>query len=358
MKTPVVGAHLRMKETESADALVRYIKESLGPLGVNLLVLEFNPGYNFRCFPELASGTFGRDDAKKVAAAAKEAGIRIVPLFMCLGHQGWRYEKNPLLTVYPEFDETPDVKEGIKEPDTIAGKVILNTPDGIFYCHSWCASNDDVYKYVFPMMDEIMEDFGADCLHVGMDEVFSIAEDCCPRCVGKGRAELFARTINILHDHIVKEKGWQMMMWSDRLNNAKELGYHAWEGDELGMWRAADMIPTDIILADWHYDMNEKGFPGFEILMEKGFTVLPAGWRNLKQTHFLLDEAKKYAESAKQKNLPGSMAGMLITCWNEASAEYLDNMNAYVKARIQDEENMDARGIASSLVYVAEELRK
>jgi hypothetical protein len=317
------------------------------------MVLEFNPGYNFTCYPELANGTFGKEDSKKLAAVAKECRIRLVPLFMCLGHQGWRYEKNALLSHYPEFDETPDVVEGIKEPDKVAGKIITNTPDGIFYCHSWCASNDDVYKYVFPMMDEIMEDLGADCLHVGMDETFSIAEDSCPRCVGKGRAELFARTINTLHDHIVKEKGWEMMMWSDRLNNANEHGYHAWEGDILGMWRAADMIPTDIILADWHYDMNEKGFQsGFESLMKKGFRVLPAGWRDLKQIDFLWSEAKKSAKSADEKGYEGKIAGLMVTCWSEASAENLDELNTHVKAKLQSEE-IDLRGVASSVVYMS-----
>jgi len=356
-KPPIIGAHLRIQDTGCTDALCRYIKESLGPLGVNLLVLELNPGYDFKCYPELSSGSFGKEDAKKVAACAKEAGIRVAPLFMCLGHQGWAYGKNPLLTHYPEFDETPDVTEGKKSPDLIAGKPIHNTPNGIFYCHSWCASNDDVYKYVFPMIDEIMEDFGADALHVGMDETFSIAEDSCPRCVGKGRADLFAHTVNTLHNHIVKEKGWQMLMWSDRLNNAKEHGYHEWEGDVLGIWRAADMIPTDILLCDWHYDMNERGFPGFETLMEKGFTVLPSGWRDLKQTKFLLDETRKYAKVGADKNLPGKMAGMMITCWSEATGEFINNMNELVKTRIHDEENKDSRGIASSLVYVANELK-
>jgi hypothetical protein len=85
--------------------LVQYIREGLAPLGVNLLCLEFNPGYNYLCFPELADGTFGRDSAQKVAAAAKTAGIRIVLLFMCLGHQRWRFNRNALLKAYPEFIE-------------------------------------------------------------------------------------------------------------------------------------------------------------------------------------------------------------------------------------------------------------
>ena len=342
------AAHLRVSDAGTTDKLIQYIKEGLAPLGINLLCLEFNPGYNYRSFPELADGSFGKMNAQKVAAAAKEAGISIVPLFMCLGHQGWRFQKNALLKNHPEFDETPHIAEdGDAE----------NTPDLEFYCHSWCASNDDVYKYVFPMIDEIMEDFDADCVHVGMDEVFSMADENCPRCKGKDRAELFARTVNILHNHIVKEKGWKMMMWGDRLNDAETFGYHAWEGDIWGTWRALDMIPNDIIIADWHYELNEKGFAGIEAFIEKGFAVLPAGWRHLKQTRFLLEEALKYEKSAKEKGYPGTLVGMMVTCWSEASNEALDTLLESVKAREQDENAKDLHGVASSVVYIANELK-
>jgi len=340
----IKAVHLRVKDAATTDKLIQYINEGLAPLGVNLLCLEFNPGYNYRCYPELADGSFGKEDAQKVAAAAKKAGIRIVPLFMCLGHQGWRFRKNNLLKLHPEFDETPNVPEdGDAE----------NTPDLEFYCHSWCASNDDVYKYVLPMIDEIADDLGADCVHVGMDEVFSLADENCPRCKGKDRAELFARSVNILHDHIVKKKGRKMMMWADRLNHAEECGYHAWEGDIWGTWKAIDMIPKDIILADWHYEMNEKGFPGIEVFLEKGFTVLPSSWKSLEQTRFLLKEALKYKKSAKEKGYPGELMGVMVTCWSEANNELLDKLLASLKAREQNEEAQDARGIASSVVYIA-----
>lgn len=36
------------------------------------------------------------------------------------------------------------------------------------YVYSWCASNDGVYDYIFPMMDEIIEAMDAKIVHVGM----------------------------------------------------------------------------------------------------------------------------------------------------------------------------------------------
>jgi hypothetical protein len=148
-----------------------------------------------------------------------------------------------------------------------------------------------------------------------------------------------------------------MMMWADRLNNAEAFGYGAWEGDIWGTWHAVDMIPNDIMLAAWHYEMNEKGFPGIEALLEKGFTVLPAGWRYLKQTRYLLDEALKYGSSAKEKGYKGAMAGMMITCWSEANGELLDNLLKCLKSRELNEEVKDARGVASSIVYMADRLK-
>jgi hypothetical protein len=117
------------------------------------------------------------------------------------------------------------------------------------------------------------------------------------------------------------------------------------------------MIPKDILLADWHYEMNEKGFPGIGALLEKGFTVIPASWRELKQTRFLLDEALKNGKLAKEKGYAGILAGMMVTCWSEANNELVDILLNSVKNREQNEEAKDARGIASSVVYMAEKLK-
>jgi len=48
----------------------------------------------------------------------------------------------------------------------------------------------------------------------------------------------------------------------------------------------------------------------------------------------------------------------MITCWSEATAELLDSLLASLKAREQNEEAKDARGIASSIVYMADFLKK
>ena len=47
---------------------------------------------------------------------------------------------------------------------------------------------------------------------------------------------------------------------------------------------------------------------------------------------------------------------MMITCWSEANNEVLSALLEFVKAREQSEEK-DTRGIASSVVYMADRLK-
>ena len=137
-------------------------------------------------------------------------------MFNCLGHQSWATNTGPLLKKHPEFDETPHIPADNK---------------GI-YCREWCPSHPDVNKVVFDLSDELIDAFEADALHVGMDEVFLIGSDKCPRCKGKDVGELFAGVVNRLHQHLVEEKGVEMLMWGDRLLDAGKFTYGTMGGEQ------------------------------------------------------------------------------------------------------------------------------
>lgn len=306
---PFVGLHTRLADHDAVPNLVRLIEEGLVPAGINTLILEFNPGYAWRCYPEFSTGTFNRQDALQVKAVCGRHGIRIIPLFQCLSHQSpFGPEPWPLFKAHPEFLETPDVPADARWPD--------------FYCHSWCASNDDVYPYVFAMIDELIEDFSPDIVHIGLDEVFEIGEDSCPRCRGKNKAELFGRTVKILHDHLA-EKGIRTMMWGDRLLDADKLGYQMWEADKLGMYPAfdrPDQISRDILICDWHYDKHDHGYPSIGQFMQNGFFTIPSVAVDLDQARFFWGFCLEYAYLAKKYDWPGKLGGLLFTNWQPLSA--------------------------------------
>src|SRR5262249_54116813 len=81
----------------------------LAEMGLNVIILEINYGFRFEAYPRLRNGReqVTPDGAGKLAAVCKKHGIRLIPQFQCVGHQSWKGNTFPLLTVYPEFDLTP-----------------------------------------------------------------------------------------------------------------------------------------------------------------------------------------------------------------------------------------------------------
>src|SRR5271157_4028229 len=174
---PVRGIRLSAPMPGEVQRMTKFIREVLAKEGDNTLVLEINYRYQFQRHPEVADAdALSLADARAIAAAARESGIELIPLVDLLGHQSWAKKTFGLLSAHPEFDETPG---------------LYKDNEGI-YCRSYCPLHPQVHAVVFDVIDEILGAFEAKTLHAGMDEVFLIGEDACPRCKGKDKAQLFA----------------------------------------------------------------------------------------------------------------------------------------------------------------------
>jgi len=316
------GVHLLQPAHAGMSRLKRAIAEELAPLGINALVLEINYQFQYRSHPELGSPEgLSHDDARELADLCRRHKIRVIPQFNCLGHQSWRKNTFPLLIKYPEFDETPDTP--------------LDNP-GI-YCRSWCPSHPRVNEVVFSLIDELVDAFQADAVHVGMDEVFIVASDQCPRCRGKDPAEVFAKAVNDLHLHIVGEKRLTMLMWGDRLLDDKTMHYGKWEASANGTAGAIDRIPKNLILCDWHYEPRDS-YPSVHYFQNKGFRVWPSSWKNEKAALAMLNDARKGATER--------MIGHLCTTWAGAD----DVMRALLREDEGRKLSENATEAASALV--------
>ncbi len=290
-RPPWRGVHLTAPEARHLTLVERALTEQLAPAGVNLLVFEVNYRFAWKSHPELAlPGALTREQARKLAATCRRYGIRLVPLFNCLGHQSWSTNTFPLLARYPEFDETPQIPR--------------DNP-GI-YCRSWCPQHPRVNEVVFALFDELLEAFEADALHVGMDEVFLLAHEQCARCRGQDPARLFARAVNDYHRHLVGQRRVEMWMWGDRLLDDATMKYGEWEASRNGTAPAVELIPRDIVICDWHYEPRAE-YPSVPFFQERGFRVLPASWRNREAALALLD----YARAQNR----GRVVGHLCTTW-------------------------------------------
>jgi hypothetical protein len=297
-KSPRAGAPwvaLHVLEYQN-DADLQSLEGQLPDLaarGLNVLVLEVDYAFEFRSHPELriAEKVITRAGARRLVEAARRHGIRVIPQFQSFGHQSWAKTTYPLLTKYPQLDLTPGGFPG---------------NEGI-YCREWDPMNPRVYQIVFALIDEIVDAFKADTLHVGMDEVFLLGNDASPSTKGKDPAEVFARAVNDLYAHVVKKRKLQMIMWGDRLIDAGRYDYGEWESSKNRTWPAIYMIPRDIVIADWHYEKRDS-YPSLSLFLDKGFRVLPTSFKDVEASRGLIEYARGLPR-------PGIL-GHLFTSWS------------------------------------------
>ena len=231
------------------DEFIKFIEEELAPRSVNALILRVDYNFQYTSHPEMADqGGLSREQAQKIAETCKRHQIRIIPLINLLGHQSWHSTCGKLLKAHPEFDETPEVK--------FPEKYVWPNADGL-YCKSYCPRHPKIHEVVFALVDEVCDAFEADAFHAGMDEVFYIGEDQCPRCKGHNKAELFADEVRAIRDHLQPAKR-QLWMWGDRLLDGKLTGLGEWEASRNDTYPAVDLIPKDVVICDWHYERADQ----------------------------------------------------------------------------------------------------
>lgn len=307
---PVRGLAIAAPSPKNIDSFLLFINQELAPRKINTLILRVDFGYQFKSHPELVSnGELSNADVKKLVAAAKRNNIRIIPQINLLGHQSWASTTGKLLQVYPQFDETPWVK--------MPEKYVWPNADGL-YCKSYCPLHPDVHNVVFALVDEICEAFEADAFHAGMDEVFYIGEEKCPRCGGRDKAELFAGEVQKIRDHLAV-KNRVLWIWGDRLIDGKTTGIGMWEGSFNNTHRAIDMIPKDVVICDWHYERPDKTAVYFAM---KGFKVITCPWRKPEVAVQQVADMHQFRHDAP-KDQKDRYLGVVETVWSSAGA-FLD----------------------------------
>ncbi|HOB85390.1 MAG TPA: family 20 glycosylhydrolase, partial [Bacteroidales bacterium] len=171
---PVKGFCINAPATGQVDRFLKFVNEELATRGVNTLLLLVDYGYKYQSYPQLRDkDALTKAEVKKIVKACRNHNIRIIPQINLLGHQSWAGNLGALLTHFPEFDETPHVK--------MPEKYVWPNPDGL-YCKSYCPLHPDVHNVIFALVDEICDVFETDAFHAGMDEVFYLGDDKCPRC--------------------------------------------------------------------------------------------------------------------------------------------------------------------------------
>ena len=183
------------------------------------------------------------------------------------------------------------------------------------YCKSYCPLHPEVHKIVFELVDEICDAFEADAFHAGMDEVFYLGDDSCPRCSGRDKAELFAGEVRTVRDHLA-QKNRRLWIWGDRLLDGKTTGLGIWEASYNNTYRAVDMIPRDVIICDWHY---ERPDPTPVFFAMKGLDVVTCPWRMPNVAVAQTNDMARFRQQATPE-MKSHFQGMMQTVWSDADS--------------------------------------
>jgi len=307
---PIRGFAIAAPTPDRVDDFIGFIRHELAPNAINTLVLRVDYRFAFRSHPELQDeDPLSRKDVRKIAKACRRNGIRLIPGVNLLGHQSWETEVGKLLEAYPEFDETP----WIELPETYEWP----NPDGLD-CKSYCPLHPRVHDVVFDVVDEIVEAFGADAFHAGMDEVFYIGMARCPRCGGRDPAELFAAEVTRVRDHLAAKK-IELWIWGDRLIDGKVTGIGEWEASMNLTARAIDLIPKDVVINDWHYERADPTAPYFAA---KGFTVVTCPWKLGTVAVSQIGDMVRFRRNSTPE-MRRRFAGVMQTIWSD-TGDFLD----------------------------------
>jgi Glycosyl hydrolase family 20, catalytic domain len=300
---PVRGFAIAAPSPSYVDSFVLFIENELAPRKVNTLILRVDYNYQYKTHPELRDSIALSDaDVKKIVNACRSHSIKVIPQINLLGHQSWTAKTGKLLSMYPEFDETP----GIIMPATYQWP----NADSL-YCKSYCPLHPNVHAVVFTVIDELCDAFETNAFHAGMDEVFYIGSNKCPRCAGKNKAKLFADEVTLIRDHLAVSKR-ELWIWGDRLIDGASTGIGMWEASMNDTYAAIDRIPKDVIICDWHYERADKTAAYFAT---KGFNVVTCPWRNpalaVLQLQDMVDWRKQSIKQIKPR-----FRGMIQTVWS------------------------------------------
>lgn len=303
----IKGICLGLPKNENLEKFKNFIDQEFVSRQINLLILRVGYSYQFQSHPELAANNaWSKSQIQDLVQYGKSRGIKMIPLINMFGHQSNGTSLNPLLSHYPEFDETPSIQ---------LPEVYQWPNEDELYCKSYCPLHPNVHDITFDLIDEILDAFQSDTFHAGMDEVFYIGHDDCIRCKGKDRSTLFAEEVNRIYSHLEK-KNQNLMIWGDRLLDGKATGLGMWEASENDTHRSIDLINKNVIITDWHYDSEPKTF---ELLIDKGYKVMTCPWN---KAEVAAAQWKNYAHYPDPKN---NYLGLMQTIWT-STEEFMEVM--------------------------------
>ena len=294
VKDPVLAWHFVLTpiEMEKAKRMVD-LAESVG---FNTVVVQLANGLNLDSFPLAAKkDTWDKTEFLEWIAYANSHGMNVIPEIKLLSKQNKMLQRS--------------------------------RPGLMFNAVTYDPGNEQVYKIVFKLIDELISIMHPTAIHIGHDEVAGFRPYSARKHLRPGEimipADLFLKDVLLVHDYL-KSRSVDTWMWGDMLIAEEEFSTiprNKLHGSKPGYGKVLrDQLPRDIVICDWHYNQDETEFPTLPVMQAEGFRVIGATFRKE-------DTIQNFSRYASNHDAYGMMA----TSWFHVTRREWDKVDRIIK---------------------------
>jgi hexosaminidase len=219
--------------------------------------------YNEQKFDTIRYGGFyTQEEIKEVVDYAKQKHITIVPEIEMPGHA------LAALSAYPQYSCT-------------GGPFEVGKAWGV-YEDVFCAGNDSTFSFLQNILDEVVDLFPGEYIHIGGDECPKTRWEKCEKCQGKMKNEKLENEHQLQSYFIqriekyLNAKGKKIIGWDEILEGglAPNAAVMSWRGTEGGIAAAKEKHFVVMTPGSYCYFDHYQGKPSSEPLAIGGYTTL------------------------------------------------------------------------------------
>ena len=224
--------------------------------------------------PESHQGFYTQEEMKEIIRYAASKGITIVPEIEMPGHT------TAVLVCYPELSCTGKITDEIfpffKGPGV--------TPDIL------CAGNEGTFALIEDVIDEIVEVFPSEFIHIGGDEAPKVRWEKCPKCQKRihdeglqDEKELQSYFVSRVEKYI-NSKGRRLIGWSEIIEGG--LAPNAAVMDWIGGAKEATEKGQDVVMSPTSHCYFD--YPYTSINSERAYSFDPVKGLTAEQSKHIL----------------------------------------------------------------------
>ncbi|MCE3282691.1 MAG: beta-N-acetylhexosaminidase [Chitinophagaceae bacterium] len=202
-------------------------------------------------------GRYTQAEIKEVVKYATERFITVIPEIEMPGHASAAIAAHPELSCFP--NEDTKVAKGTAWAGSTKGKQVQQAW-GVFD-DIFCAGNDNTFKFLEGVLDEVVPLFPSKYIHIGGDEAPKTHWKRCPKCqqrikdLGlKDEHELQSYFIQRIEKYL-NSKGKQIIGWDEILEGglAPNATVMSWQGEKGGIEAAKQGHNVIMTPGNWCY---------------------------------------------------------------------------------------------------------